>query len=120
MITAPGELHPELWVGGYDGKWSFGQMILTEQENKPDLMMAPKAPYLRDLMLQNPGVEYPLVAGLTQDFLGYIVAHFNFVVDPNMPYLAEAAGDHYEETNSIGPLAEEHIQHPMMDLAKAP
>src|SRR5690606_16055805 len=24
IITVPGELHPELWVGGYDGSWSFG------------------------------------------------------------------------------------------------
>nr|MBA3538943.1 hypothetical protein [Deltaproteobacteria bacterium] len=23
LVTAPGELHPELWVGGYDGGWSW-------------------------------------------------------------------------------------------------
>jgi hypothetical protein len=120
MITAPGELHPELWVGGYDGKWSFGQMVLNRQENAPNLNLAPKAPYLRDLVLQNPGVEYPIMAGLTQDFVGYIVANFNFVLSADQPYFSEAAGDHYEETNSIGPLCEEHIQHPMMDLAKGP
>lgn len=120
VVTAPGELHPELWVGGYDGSWSFGQMILNETENAPDLNQAPAAPYLRELMLQNPGVEYPLVAGLTQDFLGYIVPSFNYVLDPDAPYFAEAAGDHYEETNSIGPLCEEHLQHPMMELATAP
>lgn len=120
MITAPGELHPELWVGGYDGSWSFGQMILTETMNAPDLGQAPAAPYLRELMLGNPGVEYPLVAGLTQDFLGYIVAGFNYVLHPSAPYFAEADGDHYEETNSIGPLCEEHLQHPMIELSTAP
>lgn len=120
MITAPGELHPELWVGGYDGSWSFGQMILNEPVNAPDLNMAPEAPYLRDLMLMNQGVEYPLVAGLTQDFLGYIVANFNYVLNPDTPYFADADGDHYEETNSIGPLCEEHLQHPMMELATPP
>jgi hypothetical protein len=120
IITAPGELHPELWVGGYDGSWSFGQMVLNEVVNAPDLNQAPEAPYLRDLMLQNPGVEYPIVAGLTQDFLGYIVPSFNFVVDPDNPYLVDAEGDHYEETNAIGALCEEHLQHPMMTLATAP
>jgi hypothetical protein len=120
MITAPGELHPELWVGGYDGSYSYGNNMINETENTPDLTMAPAGPYLRELMLQNPGVKYPFVGGLVQDFLGYIVPSFNFVLDAQNPYFVEAAGDHYEETNSIGPKCEEHLQHPMMDLAKMP
>lgn len=117
-ITAPGELHPELWVGGYDGSWSFGNEILPEPVNAPDLNEAPDPPYLRDLMLENEGVEYAFVSGLCEDFLGYIVASFNYVLDDSNPYLAEADGEHYEETNSIGPLVEEQIQHPMMELVK--
>lgn len=117
-ITAPGELHPELFVGGYDGSWSFGNEILPEPVNAPDLGLAPQAPYLRDLMLMNPGVEYTFVSGLSEDFLGYIVASFNYVLNPDLPYITEAEGEHYEETNSIGPLVEEHLQHPMMELAK--
>jgi hypothetical protein len=121
MITSPGELHPELWVGVHeDGSWSFGKPILTEVQNAPALSMAPPPPFLRELMLANPGVKYPFVGGLVQDFVGYIVPSFNYVLDPNNPYLAEAPGDHYEETNSIGPQCEAEIQHPMMDLAKAP
>lgn len=120
MITCPGELHPELWVGGYDGSWSWGQNILNEVENAPDLGMAPAAPYLRDVMLSNPGVKYVFSAGLAEDFVGYIVPSFNYVLDAQNPYFAEAAGDHYEETNSVGPKVEEQILHPMLELAKPP
>ena len=117
-ITAPGELCPELWVGGYDGSWSWGEAILEETVNAPDLAQAPAGPYLRDLMLANPGVEYAFVAGLAEDFLGYVVARFNFVLDETSPYTEEAEGDHYEETNSIGPYAEEQLNHPMLELAR--
>lgn len=121
MITSPGELHPELWVGGYDGSWSWGQPTFDGAlANKPDPALAPKAPYLREIMLSNPGVKYAFTAGLAEDFIGYIVPAYNYVLDAQNPYLAEPQGDHYEETNSIGPLVEEQIQHPMMDLAKPP
>jgi hypothetical protein len=120
MITSPGELHPELWVGGYDGSWSWGQSILNETMNAPDLTMAPAGPYLRDVMLMNPNVKYVFSAGLAEDFIGYIIPSFNYVLDPNNPYLAEAKGDHYEETNSVGPKVEEQIHHPMLELAKPP
>ena len=49
---------------------------------------------------------------------GSIEGGFNFVLDPSSPYLMEAEGDHYEETNSIGPYAEEQLNHPMMELAR--
>jgi hypothetical protein len=120
MITNPGELHPELWVGGYDGSWSWGQNIVNEAENAPDLAMAPAGPYLREIMLSNPNVKYVFCAGLAEDFIGYIVPAFNYVLDEQNPYFAEAAGDHYEETNSVGPKVEEQILHPMLDLAKPP
>lgn len=118
MITAPGELHPELFVGGYDGSWSWGLEILPEEVNRPDLSQAPQPPYLRDLMLENPGVEYPIVAGLAEDSVGYIVASFNYVLNEDNPWFEEAPGEHYEETYSIGPRVEERLQHPMMELAR--
>jgi hypothetical protein len=117
VMTAPGELHPELWVG-YDTRWSFGQPVLTEMRNRPDLSRAPRPPYLRDLMLMNQGVRYALVGGLGEDFLGYIVPSINFVVHGTLPYILEAEGDHYEETNSIGPGAEAFLHGPMMELAR--
>ena len=116
-ITAPGELHPELWVG-FDTRWSWGQTRVTEMTNAPDFSRAPQAPFLRDLMLMNPGVRYPIVAGLTEDFLGYIVPSYNYVLNPTLPYILEASGDHYEETNSIGPEVERFLQHPMLELAR--
>jgi len=116
-ITAPGELHPELFVGGYDGSQSYGiPIIAADNANPPDLAMAPPGPYLRDLLEDNPGVTYPLVLGLADDYLGYILPRWNFELSPDAPYLEEADGDHYEETNSVGPTAETEIVSPMADL----
>lgn len=100
MYTVPGELFPELAIGGYDGSHSFGLDIIDEDdEHAPDLSAAPAGPYLHDLM---PG-EYPWVLGLGNDELGYLVPPYDFVVHEAGPYLLEAPGDHYEETNSVGP-----------------
>ena len=118
IMTCPGELHPELWVGGYDGSWSWGWPIMdTSKPNSPDLGTAPAPPYLRDLMLANPGVRYPVLAGLAQDYVGYIVPAYNYVLHPTSPYIDEADGDHYEETYSLGPEVERHVVDPMMALA---
>ncbi len=117
-ITAPGELHPELWVGSMAPQWSFNLPRVTEVDNPPDFARAPPPPYLRDLMLANPGVRYAFVSGLSQDFLGYIVADWNYVLSARSPYLERAAGDHYEETNSVGPDCQEHLHRPMMELAR--
>jgi hypothetical protein len=107
-ITAPGELHPELFVGGYDGSRTYGDdLVDPNNENPPPLAMAPQPPYLRDLMLMNTGVQYPLLFGLAEDFAGYIVPSYNYELDDNTPYIEEAKGDHYEETNSVGPLVED-------------
>jgi len=117
IVTAPGELHPELFVGGYDGTWSFGvPIVAADNPNPPDLTTAPPGPYLRDLMDQQPGIEYPMVLGLAEDTVGYILPRWNFELSASAPYLEEAAGDHYEETNSVGPTCEVEIVGPMGQL----
>jgi hypothetical protein len=117
LVTAPGELHPELWCGGFDGSWSWGWPIMdTTKPNAPDLATAPAGPYLRDLVLENPDVRYPVLAGLAEDYVGYIVPKYNYVLNADNPYLTEADGDHYEETYSLGPDVEEQAVHPIYDL----
>ncbi|HJZ88926.1 MAG TPA: hypothetical protein VKN99_27325 [Polyangia bacterium] len=109
FMTAPGELHPELFVGGYDGSRAGTYPIIKpDNPNPPDLSRAPKPPYVCNLMEG----EYRFTLGCTSDYLGYIVAEFNFeLVDPSMgtPWLDEPPGDHYEETRSISRFAETEI-----------
>jgi hypothetical protein len=113
VITAPGELFPELWLGGYDGSYAGPWPLITPgEENPPDLTMAPPPPYLRDLMT----ADYRMMWGLTGDMLGYIMPEFEFLLHPQTPYLKEAAGEHYEETNSIGPNADPEIVGTMRNL----
>ena len=67
--------------------------------NPPDLTLAPSAPYLRDQMAG----KYRWIVGLGNDELGYIIPEYDFITHPDAPYVSEAEGDHYEETNSLGP-----------------
>jgi hypothetical protein len=102
MLTVPGELLPELAVGGYDGSQMFTEMadfIDPNNVNPPDVSMAPQGPYIKERM----GSQYTWLIGLGNDELGYIIPEYDFVLSDSLPYLSEAEGDHYEETNSLGP-----------------
>lgn len=81
LALLPGEIFPELVSGG--GK-----------ETDP--------PALRHVAAQY-GIEDLMVIGLANDEIGYVLPPSNFVLDESLPYLSEAEGDHYEETNSVGP-----------------
>ena len=124
IVTAPGELLPELFLGGYDGSGTLPgshsgiwPLFDPTQPNPPDLTQAPKAPYLFDELPGDP--EHRMVFGLTFDMLGYIIARFNFILDDRAPYVARAPGDHYEETNSIGPRAEPEIVGTLRQLVES-
>jgi len=101
FLAVPGELLPELAVG-YDAKWAFGHpQVKPDNPNPPDLALAPAGPYLKDEL----GGDIRCVVGLANDELGYIIPPFEYVLDSTKPYIAQAPGDHYEETNSLGPSA---------------
>ncbi len=102
MLTVPGELLPELAVGGYDGSQMFTDMadlIDPNNPNPPDLGQAPAGPYLK----QRIGSPYTWIIGLGNDELGYIIPQYDFKLSDSVPWFSEAPGDHYEETNSLGP-----------------
>jgi hypothetical protein len=104
MLTMPGELTPELAIGGYDGSRVNSdevEFISADNPAPPDVSSAPPGPYLKEQMAG----EHNWILGLGNDEIGYLLPSYNFTLHSTVPYLNEAEGDHYEETNSIGPSA---------------
>jgi hypothetical protein len=105
LLTIPGELLPEIAVGGYDGSALHSDEVSLLDPNNPmppDLEAAPVGPYLYE-RLQPGGAPRPWLIGLGNDELGYIIPAYDFVLARSGPYFNQADGDHYEETNSLGP-----------------
>ncbi len=101
MLGIPGELFPELAVGGFDGSRSFGHaFIKPDNPNPPGIERAPRGPYLRERL-----GRHGWVVGLANDELGYLVPGYDFQAAPTRSMTPKPAGTHYEETNSIGPSA---------------
>ncbi len=104
IITAPGELDPILFVGGLEMPYDYTPpgvpIIAADNPNPPNLANRPHAPFIRDLARSD--AEYVFLFGLSEDFLGYFVPEFDYVLAAHSPYINEADGDHYEETNSLG------------------
>lgn len=105
MQTVPGELLPELAIGGYDDPAQphtpLEVIVGEDNPNPPDLSQAPEGPYIKDRMAK----PHNWIVGLGNDELGYFVPSYNYQLDETSPYLNQAEGDHYEETNSLGPSA---------------
>jgi hypothetical protein len=102
LLTVPGELLPEVAIGGYDGSrigTTYDPLISEDNPNPPDVSAAPGPPYLHDRM----GGSYKWVVGMGNDELGYFVPPYDFKLDEEQPWFEEPEGDHYEETNSLGP-----------------
>jgi len=75
--------------------------VKPDNENPPDMSAAPgsETPLKRAM----PG-DHIFLLGLGNDELGYLVPPYDFVLAGSASaYFNEAPGDHYEETNSIGP-----------------
>lgn len=104
VLTFPGEPSPELLIGGYDGSHtpSIWPIVDETATNPPVLTRRPPGPYLFD-RLRDLGAEYPMGWSTTNDMLGYLMPSYDYELHPAAPYIEEAPGDHYEETNSIGP-----------------
>ncbi|MDQ3033735.1 MAG: hypothetical protein M3Y87_15060 [Myxococcota bacterium] len=122
MLTAPGELDPAEFVGGYEAPCPYtpggcDALIDEDDENPPDVTRAPTGPFLRDhLLARRADAQQVWLLGLTNDFLGYFVPDFDYELGEGLPYITEAPGDHYEETNSIGTHGWPRIRQRMIDL----
>jgi len=117
MLSVPGELHPELSVG-MAPEFTPAPYVRVDPANKnpPKLDKAPTQGHLFSLV--DPTAKFRWCLGLGNDMIGYIVPSWNYEIDPNDPYYEEAPGDHYEETNSIGPKVEAEVIDPLRDMLK--
>ncbi len=116
IMTIPGELDPALFLGGYDGSYTPDGVPLVDEtkENPPDLTMAPGPPYLRDLARED--ADYVYLFGLANDEIGYLIPTYDFELAMTLPWIAEAPGDNYQETNSPAQSAWPTIQHYVQEL----
>jgi hypothetical protein len=77
-------------------------------------------------LYRDPKATFRWVLGLTQDELGYVVPRYDYLLSKTAPYIDEPAvgqgipGDHYEETNSLGPNVELEMLDPLRQLMRTP
>ena len=85
-------------------------MFDSNNPNPPDISTAPPPPYLLDYV----DSKYKYMVGLANDELGYLVPPWRFELDPDQPWIEDAPGDHYCETNSTSvetfPLVQKNLQ----------
>ena len=110
FFTMPGELDPMLFVGTQGERaytpdsYNGGDPVDSTRTNPPTLPSEeiPHVMQLRDADVDESDVW---LLGLTGDFLGYFIPEYDYELSMGAPFIAEAEGAHYEETNSLGPEA---------------
>lgn len=116
MVTVPGELAPEIFIGCYDGSCTYGfDFVDPNNPNPPDLSLAPNGPFLKDLLAAD-GSQFQWLIGLGQDEVGYILPNYDYKLAELSPYVDQADGDHYEETNSLGPACHDQVVTPLAEM----
>jgi hypothetical protein len=101
IALIPGELYPEVSVGG------------IERYAEADFPDSPIEPAIKQQMT----APYRMLFGLADDEIGYIIPKSEW--DEKAPYLRGAAKRWYGEVNSIGPEAAPAIAKAFQDLVRA-
>ncbi len=128
LVTIPGELFPEIAIGGYLGDgatcWQVSQRKLKlHPEGRERIAAAnpgtPTEPVIKEAMR----AKYKFIIGLGNDELGYIVPANDFVppvLEPTPRYGTDRCGDsdHYEESMSVGPKAAPLISDAVIQLLR--
>lgn len=128
FITVPGELFPEIAIGGYlkdtSRCWRY-----TERKRRLNTRgverVGPAHPEIRPepVLREKMAGEYKFIIGLGNDELGYIVPANDFVspqLKPRLPYGKDRCGDdhHYEETLSASSKMAPIVVGALLDLLK--
>lgn len=143
MVSIPGELDAELLLATRDGTTSLDPPypftpepyhVLNDPKHNPqcgkdghsrcddgppDIAAFDRSKVID--LARDPNAKYRWVIGLGQDELGYVVPEYDYKLDPQDPYFTEASpGDHYEETNSVGPNVQHDMVDPILQLLRTP
>jgi hypothetical protein len=102
IALIPGELYPELSVGG------------IQKYEGADFPDAPAEPAIKTLMK----APYRMLFGLADDEIGYIIPKSEW--DDQAPWLQNAPKRWYGEANSVGPEAAPTIVRTLQELLKLP
>ncbi len=100
IALVPGELYPELSVGG------------IQRYPGADFPDSPMEPAIKKLM----SAQYRMLVGLADDEIGYIIPKAEW--DEKPPYLQNATKPWYGEVNSVGPDAAPRIVSALEQMLK--
>lgn len=143
LVGFPGELHAELLLATPDGKSALDPpypftpkpyFVLNDAATNPSCgadgySRCDDGPPAIDEMdrskiidlSRDPKVKYRWAIGLMQDQIGYLVPDYDYKLDDDYPYSEDAKpGEHYEETNSVGPNVQAHVVDPILQLLRSP